>query len=917
MTPIGLYPRAMFAFSASRASPLARRSLLAASTLGAVFLSSCRPPRPAEEQVPLASGWILEDSIPATVPGTVHTDLLAAGLIPDPFAGTAEPDLQWIERRDWRYRLDFSVPPRLAEHERVDLVFDGLDTYAAVELNGDSVLSTDNMFRTYRVEVGPRLRPGANALTVTFASPVRRGREAAASQPWPIPHQEPDSLGTRAFTRKSAYHYGWDWGPRYVPSGIWRPVRLEGWSGTRIRDVHLSGFTVRGDTAHLTLRVEVESTRAGTVRLGVRSPDGAIRPWMQDARVAAGVDTLSVSVAISHPRLWWPRGYGEPYRYTLRVDLVRGRRSAHRTLKVGLRTVTLDTLPDSAGAKFRFVVNDVPVFARGANVVPLDHFTPRADTAAYRRFFRDLAEANMNMVRVWGGGIYERDLFYDLADSLGIMVWQDFMFANALVPADSAFAANVVAEARDQIRRLRNHPSIVLWCGNNEIAEAWENWGWQDDYTPAERQQVKAAYDRIFHGILPRAVSTHDTRPYWPSSPSLGWGDPESLRRGDSHYWGVWWGMEPFAVYREKVPRFASEFGFQALPDPLTLAAFRDGPGTSRLPTALSDPPMSAHQKHPSGYQTLRAYLARDYPVPQENSLDAWSYMTQLLQAEGVATALRAHRRSWPYTGGTLFWQFNDTWPVVSWSSRDYFGRRKALFHSARRIFRPVTILAEAWSQGSGTPKRVSAGNGAGAAETRARDSVAVWAVADTGRVEGEVVLHVVDLAGKKRRTPRARDEKDPTAGPRTLHIPVTLEEGVPQRVWAKSVSELGVPPRSLAVEARLIVAGHTLARDFAFGASPRNLELPTSTLRVVDLAPVPSGSEAAEGHRWRVSLTSDAFAYAVRMGVKGTGARWSDNFFHILPGDTVSLRVETEQPVADLRPLLTWRWLDSLVPPL
>ncbi|HKJ02536.1 MAG TPA: hypothetical protein VJ997_08780, partial [Longimicrobiales bacterium] len=549
-----------------------------------VAAAACGPrPRPAVTVVELDQGWRFHGTsdttwLPARVPGTVHTDLLAAGRIPDPFAGAVEDDLQWIEDEAWTYRLDFDVDPRLLGEDRLELVFDGLDTYADVTLNGRALLSADNMFRTWRVDARPALGSGTNTLEVRFRPPVAEGARRAAAHPWPIPHQEPDVSATRAFSRKAAYQYGWDWGPRYVTSGIWRPVRLEAWSGARITGAYVTSVTPGPDTVEAVLAVELDVADAGRVRVGIRSDDDAFDAVVEDVDMTApGHVTVRKRLSFAGGELWWPRGAGRgaPRLYDVSVDVVRGRRWDRRATRVGLRTVALDTTRDAEGSRFRFVVNGTPVFARGANVVPLDHFTPRVDSAAYTRLLDDAVASNMNMVRVWGGGVYLPDVFYDLADERGLLVWQDFMFANALVPGDSAFVASVAAEARDQVRRLRRHPSLALWCGNNEVAEGWANWGWREEYTADVARQVDAAYRRVFEDVLPAEVRAGAAEvPYWPSSPSVGWGHPESLTGGDSHYWGVWWGMEPFRTYARKVPRFASEFGFQALPDPATLASF-------------------------------------------------------------------------------------------------------------------------------------------------------------------------------------------------------------------------------------------------------------------------------------------------------------------------------------------------------
>jgi beta-mannosidase len=439
-----------------------------------------------------------------------------------------------------------------------------------------------------------------------------------------------------------------------------------------------------------------------------------------------------------------------------------------------------------------------------------------------------------------------------------VLVWQDFMFANALVPEDSAFAASVRAEAEDQVRRLRHHPSLALWCGNNEIAEGWANWAWRDEYPADVAARVEDAYRQIFEDVLPAIVSAEDPDVgYWPSSPRVGWGHPESLTEGDSHYWGVWWGMEPFRVYARKAPRFASEFGFQALPDPATLAAFGDPP-----PTSLTDPHVRAHEKHAIGLETIRTYLERSWAVPPDDSLDAWSYVSQLAQAEGVGLALEAHRRSWPRTGGTLFWQLNDTWPAVSWSSIDSFGRWKALQYEARRIFAPVAVLADRWA-----------------------DTVAVWVAADT-TVSGTLDVRVLDFDGRE-----------------VAHREVPVEGAGLAWLWTReALLPAGVDPRTVVLVARLRTGSGTFASDRAFFVAPKDLALPDPGLRVVSAEP--------DGNGWAVTFTADRFAYGVRVAVDGVGARSSANYVDVLPGDTVRVRVDPESPTPDLPSRLRLRSL-------
>ena len=642
---------------------------LLALALASLVAGACQPPSPSTVVERLDDGWEfglgssqetskapghLRDTLnawfPATVPGTIHTDLLNQGLIPDPFWRDGEMRVQWVGEEDWTYRTRLQVPEATLQAELVELIFHGLDTYAEVRLNDQTILEADNMFRTWRVDVKGFLLPGDNVLEIRFRSPLLPALKARAALPYRLPAgNDRGDPPSRVFVRKAAYHYGWDWGPRLVTSGIWRPVELHAWSGIRIRDLHLQTDSLTDQRAFATVQVELEISQpeaerraAGgnlPVSVALSSPDGSFESVLAEATVEPGLNRLEAQVEIPDPRRWWPNGLGEPYLYTVKAELAASRFMETAQVRFGLRTLELITEADSIGESFFFKVNGVPVFMKGANVIPQDHFSPRVSEEQYRNLFRDVAGANMNMLRVWGGGIYEEDLFYELADEKGILIWQDFMFANGMYPGDSAFLANVRAEAYDQVSRLRKHPSLALWCGNNEMDEGWKNWGWARAYdSPTDSAAVRRAYETIFHGILPDMVAREDpARPYWPSSPSLGWGDPESLNRGDSHYWGVWHGREPFQVFAEKLPRFSSEFGFQSIPSMETVEAFTDESDRS-----LVHPNFLIHQKHPIGNELISQYMARDYPVPPD--FEDFAYVSQLLQARGMRTAFEAHR---------------------------------------------------------------------------------------------------------------------------------------------------------------------------------------------------------------------------------------------------------------------------------
>jgi beta-mannosidase len=484
----------------------------------------------------------------AAVPGCVHTDLLANKLIEDPFYRDNEKKQQWIDKKDWEYRTTFKVTPQTLARENVELVFAGLDTYATVFLNEQLVLKADNMFRTWRVNAKPALKAGDNTLRIVFRSPINEILPVMAKLKYELPASNDQGEKTSPYTRKAPYHYGWDWGPRFVTSGIWRPVSLEAWDAARVDDIQILVKKISPDAAEVTANVEVEASAAGTATILLDNLTNKVAAGKQQINLQAGTNRVTFNFTVAKPKLWWPNGLGAQPLYSFRArSLINGRVSGERLVRTGLRTLELRQQRDEAGQSFMFVINGIPIFAKGGNWIPADSFPTRITKDKYRFLLESVRDTNMNMLRVWGGGIYEADEFYELCDEMGILVWQDFMFACSMYPGNQEFLDNVRAEAIDNVKRLRNHPSIVLWAGNNEVETAWRNWGW--------RQNLPASlwddYLKIFHGVLQEVTAQFDpTRVYWPSSPHGGLeDDPESLRSGDVHYWQVWHASKPFNEY--------------------------------------------------------------------------------------------------------------------------------------------------------------------------------------------------------------------------------------------------------------------------------------------------------------------------------------------------------------------------------
>ncbi len=609
--------------------------------------------------------------IPATVPGCVHTDLLAAGLIPDPYLDLNEAAVAWVGRVDWRYESVVEIDPKTSGADRVDLVALGLDTVAAVELNGEIVAQTANMHRGYRIPVADRLRPGANRLAVTFAAGEPAAREAS-EQIGPRPY-----ISAHPFNaiRKMACNYGWDWGPVLITAGLWRPLLLHAWNIARIDTVRPL-VEVDGGTGVLHAHVGLERLAGRAVTLRVSVGD-----QVRQVEVAAGVTDVVVDVHVRDAALWWPLGYGDQPLYPVTVELLDPADDEASPLddwhgRVGFRTVSLDTTPDADGTPFTLSVNGTPVFARGVNWIPEDCFPSRITADRYAERLEQAVAANVNLVRIWGGGIYESEDFYDRCDELGLLVWQDFLFACAAYAEEEPLRAEVIAEAREAVTRLCPHPSLAIWNGNNENIWGFDDWGWRDELDG--RTWGWGYYTDVLPGIV---AELDPTRPYSPGCPYSFSPDlhPNDDRHGTSHLWDVW-NERDYTVYREHHSRFASEFGWQGPPTwPTLTRAVHDQPLTPESPGIL------AHQKAADGQGKLRRGLAPHLPEPE--NFDAWHWAMSLNQARAVRVGVEHLRSLHPYCQGAVVWQLNDCWPVTSWAVVDGDGRRKPAWYALRDAF--------------------------------------------------------------------------------------------------------------------------------------------------------------------------------------------------------------------------------------
>lgn len=643
----------------------------------------------------------------AVVPGTIHTDLIANKLIEDPFYRTNEEKLQWIDKKDWEYATILTITSEEFAKNNIVLNFAGLDTYADVYLNDKLILQANNMFRTWEINVKTLVKLGANQLRVLLHSPVKKGLEILATSPYGYPANNDQSqvggLGDKkisVFTRKAGYHYGWDWGPRFVTSGIWRPVTLKSWNEIRITDSYIKQPKVTKALANLVadVTVQIDAPFSGKIQILDRKTNIIYTSSKFDFKV--GLQTVSLPFAIKKPKLWWSKGLGDPnlYRFNIVVSDNNNNRICNNEVTTGLRSLKLIREKDSVGESFLFELNGVRVFIKGANYIPNDSFLPRVTKGDYQKVIKDASDANMNMLRVWGGGVYEDDYFYKLCDENGLLVWQDFMFACAMYPGDADFLENIKQEAIDNVIRLRNHPSIALWCGNNEINTAWNfyskgGWGWTDSYSKAQQEMLQKNYLAIFHKVLPTVVADYtEGGSYWPSSPQAGFNPQDHANyestSGDMHYWGVWHGQHPFEDFEKYKARFMSEYGFQSFPDFETVKKY-----TVPEDYDIESKVMSSHQRSGIGNLRIKEYMGMYYKLP--NNFEDFLYKSQVLQAQALKIAIESHRGAMSYCMGTMYWQINDCWPVASWSSTDYYHKWKAGHYSIKKAYESLIITAK------------------------------------------------------------------------------------------------------------------------------------------------------------------------------------------------------------------------------
>ncbi len=767
----------------------------------------------------------------ASVPGNIFTDLLDHQLIEDPFIKTNEEKVQWVSDSSWVYKTSFTVDEKTLSKRHLELNFEGLDTYAKVYLNDSLILNSNNAFRQYSISVKSILK-NENELKIEFESSSIQEEKEKRKLGYELPE------GNRIFTRKAQFQYGWDWGPKLNTSGIWKDVYLKAWDDYKIDDVFIKQLELNDSKASLLIEIKkrsnVDLDKKLTYEIYINND-----LFKSTNEIYKGYSWID-EIEIKNPKRWWPHNLGVPYLYDIKIIVKDGNKILDTySQKLGLRIIELVTEKDSIGESFYFKVNDVPVYAKGANYIPQNSFQNKVTPEHYENLLNDVVDANMNMLRVWGGGIYENDVFYDLCDEKGILVWQDFMFACAMYPGDTSFLKNVQQEATDQIKRLRNHPSIALWAGNNENSEGWHRWGWQAGKSEEEKKEIWNNYLKVFDSILPNTVKEFSQTSYWESSPKYGRGNPNYKTEGDAHDWWVWHDAYPFEHFEENVPRFMSEFGFQSFPSYEAINYINQEDSI-----AIHTDAMKSHQKHSRGFQLIEDYMQRDYPVPSSD--EDYVYVSQLVQAKGITMGIEAQRRSRPYNMGSLYWQLNDCWPVISWSSIDYFGNWKALHYKAKKSFENVLIST-----------------------IKTKYDYETYIVNDSlSELKGTLRLKMIDFYGKE-------------IWANTEEIVVKVNSS--QKVYH-------IPQADIDIRRFIYVIEFNNSKSLYFFDRPKNLVLPKGEI---------STKIAKTQEGFSITLQSEVLQKDVFLSSKKKG-HFSDNFFDLLPNEVKTIFFETDAEFLD-----------------
>ena len=790
----------------------------------------------------------MQDWRNAEVPGCNFTDLLAHNLIDNPFDRDNESHLQWIEKKDWNYRRSFIVSAAQLAHSEVNLVALGLDTFCDIYLNGQHLASGQNMFVGQHLACKSLLVEGENEVEIRFRSPMNEvyPQFIANGFTYPAENDKSDEK-LSVFCRKAPCHFGWDWGPKFVTSGIWRDIYLAFIDSAEIKDVHFVQQTLSAQRADFHFALDVSAMTDFDAQLVVKCEQAPQLNQILDVHLSAqaGEQSMLVNFTLNDPKRWWPNGLGEAFLYDFSFELVKDKRViARREQAVGLREIEVVNQADEMGESFYFKVNGHPVFMKGANYIPDDSFIHRVNTQRHQQVFDAVVAGNMNMLRVWGGGIYQDDTFYELADRNGILIWQDFMFACTLYPADEAFLANVKQEAEYNVKRLRNHACIAMWCGNNEVDMAIEKWQWAEKFGYSDELygRLKQDYIRLFDDCLPKVISAFDAQRFYLRSSPIGFWENDEDNKANHHYWGVWHGEEPFSEYKKRVPRFMSEYGFQSFPIAESTYAFTQ-PEDRELESAV----MQVHQKHPRGNKLIRSYMDEEFNAPKD--FDQLLYLSQVQQALGLKMAFEAHRKAMPFCMGTLYWQLNDTWPAASWSGIDYYGRWKALHYQAKRSFGQQLLVLD-----------------------QVNDQLEVTLVSDDLQpFSAQLHIQVYDFDGSVVYS----HEQD-------VLVPGNASLSLASLAVSELVSQ--AQQRGAVLVARLIHQdGRVLSQNSHFFVANKDLALKPADIQC---------EQVISPECLTLRFSSDTFVRQLYVSVGEQVSNFSDNFFDLIPGIDVSIHL-------------------------
>lgn len=787
------------------------------------------------------AGWI-----DAVVPGSVYNDLLEAGKMKDPFYRDNEYEVLELSKFDYEYIRKFTAEKDTLLHDKVNLLCEGLDTLSEIYLNGTCVLKSDNMHRTYEVDIKDMLVAGENEIHVILKSPVEYCLEKDKEE---YLCSCADAVPGISHLRKAHSMFGWDWGPQLPDLGIWRSISICGFDYARIDDVYITQNHSE-DKVVIDTRIRVEDW-AGTeksILVTVETPEGEI---IEKELATDDLPEQHILLEIQKPRLWWPNNYGDQPLYKLKVVLLEGEEKIDsRSYRIGLRTITVRQEKDEWGESFEFVVNGKSIFSMGADFIPQDNLLPRCSREKTEKLIKSCIDANFNTIRIWGGGYYQEDYFYDLCDEYGLIVWQDHLYACGVYSFSEEFKENITQETIDNMKRIRHHASLGLWCGNNELEYAWAYWQWVERFG----EKLHSDYIKQFEEYLPEIAKEIDPNTfYWVASPSSFGNnkEPNDENYGDMHYWDVWHGRKPITEFRTLYPRYMSEFGLQSFPVLKTVESF-SLPEDRNIFSYV----MESHQKNGTSNEKILFYISENFKYPK--NFDSLLYASQLIQAEGLRNGVEHWRRNRGRCMGAVYWQLNDCWPVASWSSIDYYGRWKAAHYAARRFFAPV--MASACEEGTSVELHVSN------EKLEAFSGKLIW---------------------------RLRSNKSEVI--QSSDCDVDIESLSTKKIIGLDFSELlntKEKKRETYLEFSLVSGGEEVSGGAVLFVKSKHFSL---------LAPEISTKVSEEADSFVIELAGKAFARFVELDLKNADAIFSDNIFDLSAGSTKKVEIKKETLSAPL----------------